>query len=238
MLDVVEDHFEVLLVEGGSRSSDSSCDRWRRVIVSPSHLAHLRCWNRCFRHQSQGWTCTLCELPSKGFPVRSSMGLGNWVGLEQPDWSVSPSDCWTSLPTGRCSTVEPDWSFPSVQLRSCFNEIFGGRGDKYCLSYNISPFSIFQLLKYNGLEVFLEEWSHSIVFDRTLILLWFQDQYRPQNTASWCLFHALCMYRARRGTEKSIYSGSLWLSFLDEQVRRVLSVFWSIFDPQVSIHCW
>ena len=32
-------------------------------------------------------------------------------------------------------------------------------------------FSIFQLLKYNGLEVFLEELLHSIVFDGMLILL-------------------------------------------------------------------
>ena len=32
-------------------------------------------------------------------------------------------------------------------------------------------FSIFQLLKYNGLEVFLEEQLHSIVFDGMLILL-------------------------------------------------------------------
>ena len=68
------------------------------------------------------------------------------VGLEEPGWSASPNDCWTSFPTGWCSTVEP-WSFPLVQLRSCFKEIFGGgRGDKYCLSYNFSlPFSIFQL---------------------------------------------------------------------------------------------
>ena len=43
MLDVVEDHFEVLVVEGGSRSAESSCERECYVIVSPSHLAHLRC---------------------------------------------------------------------------------------------------------------------------------------------------------------------------------------------------
>ena len=74
-----------------------------------------------------------------GLPERSSMGLGDWVGLEEPNWTVSPSDCWTSFPTGRCSTVEP-WSCPLFQLRSCLKEIFGGgRGDKYCLSYNVSP---------------------------------------------------------------------------------------------------
>ena len=35
-----------------------------------------------------------CDLPTiswaTGCPVRSSMGLGNWVGLEEPDWSASP----------------------------------------------------------------------------------------------------------------------------------------------------
>ena len=34
MLDFVEDHSEVLVAEGGSRSSESSCERWRHVIVS------------------------------------------------------------------------------------------------------------------------------------------------------------------------------------------------------------
>ena len=229
MLDVVEDHFEVLVVEGGSRSAESSCGRWCHVIVSPSHSARLRCWSRCFPHRLQGWTFSrlmmqyhddrenqilalcvfvldstgfpvlswtcmtrlsshstgfsvLSEEPSSsckrlptiscewdvfplstktcsvstGFPVRSQIGLGlNWVGLEDSARGASSKDCWTSFPTGCCSTVEPDWSFPLVQLWSCFNEILGGgRGDKYRLSYNIS---IFQLLKYNGLEVFLEE---------------------------------------------------------------------------------
>ena len=69
-------------------------------------------------------------------------------------------------------------------------------------------FSIFQLLKYNGLEVFLEEKLHSIVFDRMSIFR-IARSISTQKTASWCLFHALYTYRARRGTEKSICSGSL-----------------------------
>ena len=74
------------------------------------------------------------------FPERSPLVLGDWVGLEEPKWTVSPSDCWTSFPTGRCSTVEPKSSFPLVQLRSFLKKIFGGgRGDKYCLLYNGSP---------------------------------------------------------------------------------------------------
>ena len=78
---------------------------------------------------------------SAGFPVRSQIGLGlDWVGLEDSARGASPKDCWTSFPTGWCSTVEPDWSFPLVQLWSCFNEIFGGgRGDKYRLSNKTSP---------------------------------------------------------------------------------------------------
>ena len=43
MLDVVEDHFEVLVAEGGSRSSESSCERSRHVIVSPSNSELLGC---------------------------------------------------------------------------------------------------------------------------------------------------------------------------------------------------
>ena len=40
MVDVVEDHFEVLVAEGGSRSSESSCGH---VIVSLSNSALLEC---------------------------------------------------------------------------------------------------------------------------------------------------------------------------------------------------
>ena len=48
MRDVVEDHFEVLLVEGDSRSAESNCERKCDVIVSPSRSARLRCGSRCF----------------------------------------------------------------------------------------------------------------------------------------------------------------------------------------------
>ena len=43
MVDVVEDHFEVLVAEGGSRSSESSFERCRHVIVSLSNSALLEC---------------------------------------------------------------------------------------------------------------------------------------------------------------------------------------------------
>ena len=49
-------------------------------------------------------------------------------------------------------------------------------------------------------------------------------------TASWCFFHALCRYCARRGTEKSICSGSLWLLSLGSISRKntvcLLLEFW------------
>ena len=43
MLDVVEDHFEVLFVEGGSRSAESNLERWRDVIVSLQNVVVLEC---------------------------------------------------------------------------------------------------------------------------------------------------------------------------------------------------
>ena len=78
---------------------------------------------------------------SSGFPDRSQIGLSlDWVGLENSTRGASPKDCWTSFPTGYCSTVEPDWSFPFVQMWSCFNEIFGGgRRDKCGPSHKTSP---------------------------------------------------------------------------------------------------
>ena len=95
------------------------------------------------------WTgrlSTKTRSVSSGFPHRSQIGLGlDWVGLEGLTRWTSPKDCWTSLPTGCCSTVEHNWSFPLVQSWSCLNEIFGGgRGDKYVLSYKTSPvFNLF-----------------------------------------------------------------------------------------------
>ena len=43
MVDVVEDHFEVLVAEGGSRSSESILERLCHVIVSLSNSALLEC---------------------------------------------------------------------------------------------------------------------------------------------------------------------------------------------------
>ena len=74
-----------------------------------------------------------------------------WIGLF---WKIQhevllQKTVERAFPTGCCSTVEPDWSFPLVQLWSCFNKIFGGgRGDKYTVFHTTSlQFSIFQLFK-------------------------------------------------------------------------------------------
>ena len=42
-VDVVEDHFEVLVAEGGSRSSESNFERRRHVIVSLQNVVLLEC---------------------------------------------------------------------------------------------------------------------------------------------------------------------------------------------------
>ena len=217
MVDVVEDRFEVLVDEGGSRSSESRFERWRHVIVLLSNLALLECWSQCSPRWLHGWTrcprwmtqchdvlqeqivlsqCVCLRLISQvavfhrehawqeclqtdcqvslidlknqvlcanvyhrsrvkgtfflypqthvlcpGFLDRAQIGLGlDWVSWENAARWTSPRDCWTSLPTGCCSTVEPNWSFPLVQLWSCLNEIFGGgRGDTYGLSCKNSP---------------------------------------------------------------------------------------------------
>ena len=49
-----------------------------------------------------------------------------------------------------------------------------------------------------------------------------------QYAASWCLFHALCRYRAWRGTCKSISLGSLWLLSIQVNLIKILvtSVHW------------
>ena len=92
-----------------------------------------------------------------GFTDRSQIGLGiGWVSWENVACWTSP-DCRTILPTGCCSTVEPNWSFPLVQWWSCRNEIFGGgRGTCMISHTRILQFSISQLLECSKLEVFLE----------------------------------------------------------------------------------
>ena len=88
-----------------------------------------------------------------GCPVRSSMGLG--VGLEEPNWSVSPSDCWTIL---RHWSMFNDHFLYSNWDR-CFKEIFGGgRRDKYCLSLQFLSISqSFSFYNAMGWKLFLEE---------------------------------------------------------------------------------
>ena len=64
---------------------------------------------------------------------------------------------------------------------------------------HLSGFQSFNFFKYSGLEVFLEEQLHSIVFDRMLILLW--SQYRPKIPRLDAFSMHCVKHRARRGTE-------------------------------------
>ena len=154
-------------------------------------------------------TNTPCVL--SGCPDLSQIGFGiGWVGWKNfARLATSSCDCRTTSPFDCWSTVEPNGT--SSLAQSWSSEIFGGgRGDMYAFSNKTSPvFSLTKLLEYNKLEMFLEGWLHSIESYRMLILSELQDQYQPNFTAPWCFFHALCKYCARRGTEKSIFSGSL-----------------------------
>ena len=113
----------------------------RSIVIF--HDAFFFIFHTCSPVRSEELSSPCNRLPTiswvTNFPVRSPIGL-NWVGLGDPTWSASSSDCSSNFPTGWCSTVEPNWSFPLVQSWSCFKEIFGGgRGHKYCFSYNFSP---------------------------------------------------------------------------------------------------
>ena len=56
VVDDVEDHFEVHVDEGGSRSSESNFERWRHVIVSLQNVVLLECWSQCPPRWLHGWT--------------------------------------------------------------------------------------------------------------------------------------------------------------------------------------
>ena len=89
------------------------------------------------------------KIPSSNVPSSFPLSL--------PACRTSPKDCWTSLPTGCCSTVEPNCSFHLVQSWSWRSEILGGgRSDMYAFHIGLLQFSIWQLFEYNKLEVFLE----------------------------------------------------------------------------------
>ena len=132
------------------------------------------------------------------------------------------------------------WSFPLVQLWSCFNEIFGGgRGDKYRLSYKTSPFfQSFNFWKAIGWKCLLKNNCIRVVFDRMLILLWSQDQYQPRIPRLGAS-SMRCARIALDVVQWSQYVQDLCdFRLKDQQARRILSVFCSNLDLQVSIHCW
>ena len=193
----------------------------------------------------------LCRLPrsigrTEIFLQLANNLLGNgfprsiFNGFRGLGWSVSPSDCWTNFPTGQFSTVEP-WSFPFVQLRSCFKEIFGGgRRDKCCLSHNTSPF--FNLspltMQWAAMQVFPEGWLHWIWFDRISVLLWFQDQCQSRIPCpdAFSTIFAHIGHDAAQNNQHFLDLGDFHL--LDQQARRTQIVCRLILDLQESVHCW
>ena len=78
------------------------------------------------------------------FPDRSQIRLVfGWVSWENVVCWTFPQDCWTSLPPGCCSIVEPYSSFPLVQSWSCRHEIFGVyQKNMYDFSYNTFPVNL------------------------------------------------------------------------------------------------
>ena len=112
------------------------------------------------------------------FPRSIFNGLKTWVGLEKTAWSVSPSDCWTSFPTGWCSIVESDWSFLlSNWDRFVKRSLVVGK-NKYCLSYNFSSFQSFNFYNTMGWEYTL---ICSLILDHDILLkifhFWSQNSY-------------------------------------------------------------
>ena len=73
--DVDEEHFEVLVVEGDSRSAESSCERYYHVIVSPSRSARPRCWSQCYPHRLKSWTCSRLMMQYHGVRENQILAL-------------------------------------------------------------------------------------------------------------------------------------------------------------------
>ena len=171
---------------------------------------------------------TSCVISSRPDLSRIGFRVG-WF-----DWTLLDS-CPTSARWA--------WSEPNFLSHSCFKEIFGGgRGDMYTFSYMTSPVSIQTTFGIQQAECV--SWR-MIAFDRVwwnvnpfLIARLMSTQY----TASWCRFHALCGYCARRGTLKSIFSGSLWLLSIGSISRKntvcLLLEFWPPgINPELMIEC-
>ena len=144
------------------------------------------CNRRCLHSSMIGILCTI---------VLSWSGFG-FGGL---DWE--PLDCWTTSPSDRWATSEPN-SF----IQSCFKEIFGGgREDASASRIWLFQFPSEQLSEYNKLGVFREEWWRSIVFDRTSIISSEQIWCHSCFDVSSILF---CLYQARRETSRVYY---IWI---------------------------
>ena len=131
MLDVVEDHFEVLVAEGGSRSSESNFERWRHVIVSTvefgtpgmlksmfsSSVARLNslsalddAMSRCSAGTNCSFAMCVLALDFTGFPVLS------WACMTRMS-----SDSFTGFPV---LSEEPSSLCKRLSSISCERDVF------------------------------------------------------------------------------------------------------------------
>ena len=99
-----------------------------------------------------------------------------------------------------------------LSIRALVRSLAEGRDDMYTFSYKTSP--VFQSNNFWNTK----SWEYSVKDDciRSSLIECqcfpnCEIDVDPIIPASWCLFHALCRYCARRGTYKSILSRSLWL---------------------------
>ena len=112
------------------------------AIVFTFQRFHRSIWRTKFSLQpftnNLSWTGRVFLLHR--FPRSITNWIRFWIGLA---WKIQlevllQETVERVFQLADVSTVEPDWSFPLVQLWSCFNEIFGGgRGYKYRLSYKV-----------------------------------------------------------------------------------------------------
>ena len=176
--------------------------------------------------------CTDLLLLTTGCPDLSRLGFGiGWF-----DWKLL--DGCTTCPSGRWTSSQP-----SSLFRSCFNDLFGGgRGDMYAFSFKTSP--VFNLTTFEIQYAVSVSWRMMAFgrvwwnFNPFFIARYMSAQY----TASWCLFHALCMFCAWSSTLKSIVSTSLWFLSMGSTGRKntlcLLLNFWSAgINPKLMMEC-
>ena len=175
-----------------------------------------------------------------GFHDRSQIGLGfGWVSWENIACWTSPEDCWTSLPTGCCSTVEPNLSFPLVPSWSCRNEIFGWWSRRH-VWFLIQNFSSLQ--SHNFWNTISWKWSLKDNCIRSSLIECQSLSNRKINQSNIPRLDVSSMHSANIVLDavqrRQYIQGLCDFYLLDQWARRILFVFYLNPDLQVLIHCW